>query len=320
MSKRYHLRANPLEKYFTKGQCLVDYRYMLDKTIEELRKKMGPDKTIHILEPSAGSKSLVVEYPNVVWHLYDLDPQSDDITRADFLTHKFDRKFDVICCNPPFKYKKQFAEKCMALSDNVIFISPVNCLPFYEYSLKKAYSLDFDVRCLIGIWHYNVNKLMQPKYHRKTFSRYAVRKITRQEYLSRPDKDRLVVLFNYIDWRSNRANLRYDITLPSLFDTYDDQKLEKRFIHFDKFFQPDPDPESNWIRKTSNQFSLAGTYKEPYYVKLKDGKTREDFYKYMNDNIDEFGYRCIGVDLVNPLCVLPLTNEEYQEWFELPEN
>lgn len=110
MSKRYHLRANPLEKYYTKGQCLVDYKYMLNKTIEEILAK-EPNKEIHILEPSAGLKSLVVEHPNVVWHLYDIDPQSDDIIQADFLTHKFDRKFDIICCNPPIQIQERVCEE-----------------------------------------------------------------------------------------------------------------------------------------------------------------------------------------------------------------
>lgn len=209
----------------------------------------------------------------------------------------------------------------MALSDNVIFISPANCgLPFYEHSIKKVYSLDFEVRCLIGIWHYNVNKLMQPTWHHKPFKRFSVNKITFNKYLSRSDKDRLVILFLYIDWRSSRTNIEYTIEPPSLFDCYDDPKRERRCIQFGAYKQPDQNNVESWIRKTSNKFSLAGTYKEPYYVKLREGKKREDFYKYMNDNIDEFGYRCIGIDLVNPLCVLPLTDEEYLKWFELPED
>lgn len=318
MSNRYHLKANPLEQYFTKGQCLIDYKYMLDKTIKEIREK-EPDKELHILEPSTGSKSLVVEYPNVVWHLYDLEPQSDDITKADFLSAQFGRRFDIICCNPPFKYKKEFAKKCMELSDNVIFISPPNCLPFYEYSIKKVYSIDFAVRCHIGLWHYDKSKQNQLKWTRKPTAIIEPRKITYEKYklMTDEERERCVVLLAYIDYRAQRNLKNYELLPPSLIDTFETR--ENNIVEFTDWPFIDFTKEENWIRKSTNQFTKKGTYKTPYYVMLKPGKTFEQFKQYMNDNIQEFGHRTIGIDLVNSLCVLPLNKKEYLEWFELPE-
>lgn len=310
-----HLKRNPYEQYYTRGQCLADYKYMLDKTIREIREQR-PNDTLHILEPTAGLKSLVVEYPNVVWHLYDIDLQSDDITQADFLTHDFKRKFDIICCNPPFKYKKQFAQKCLQLSDNIIFISPKDCLPYWEYSIKRIYAVDFAARCLIGIWHYDKNKECKLKWEYHTSARKEPKKITYEEYKALPDKERYVVFFFFnIDYRSSRGLVETRTEEPSLKDTIALEPDPLITFNFKEWPMPSPDIEENWIYKTTNQCVKKGDYKRTFACKLKDGKTRADFKAYMDENLNKFATRTVGQQLVSSICTLPLTKEEYEEWF-----
>lgn len=131
------------------------------------------------------------------------------------------------------------------------------------------------------------------------------------------ERERCVVLMAYIDYRAQRNLKYYELQPPSFIDTFETR--ENNIVEFTDWPFIDATKEENWIRKATNQFTKKGTYKEPYYVMLKPGKTFEQFKQYMNDNIQEFGHRTIGIDLVNPLCVLPLNKEEYLEWFELPE-
>lgn len=312
------LRDNPYEKYFTRGQCLADYKYMLDKTIREIREQR-PNDTLHILEPTAGSKSLVVEYPNVVWHLYDIDPLSDDITQADFLTYDFNRRYDLICCNPPFKYKKQFAQKCLSLSDNIIFISPKDCLPYYEYSIKRIYAVDFEARCLIGIWHYDKSKENKDKWKANIAARPALpEKITYAQYKSLPDPKEYYIFFFFfnIDYRSAVGCVNTTTEEPSLKDTISDNTDPLITFNFNEWPMIDPEVEENWIYKTSNQVVKKGDYKKVYCCKLKPGKTRKDFKAYMDQNLNKFAVRTIGLPLVSTTCYCPLNKEEYDEWFE----
>lgn len=183
---------NKYDKFYTRGQCLLDFQLMLNNTLEELSKQIT-DRPISILDPCCGTKALECadsKY-NIEYHLYDIDPIDETITYANFLEYEFNRKFDLIVCNPPFTYSKEFANKCMELSDNVIFISQMKVIPCYEYSFKFIYKSNFRILCNVGIWHYNKNKnneIIKPNI--PSLSKYYkhLHTVTKEMYEKEPDK------------------------------------------------------------------------------------------------------------------------------------
>lgn len=84
-----------------------------------------------ILEPAAGqghiSKVLKEYYPNSEIISIDLIQRENkfDIPiqgGVDFLTYKFDRKFDNIITNPPFNLSQEFIEKALDLSNSKVIM------------------------------------------------------------------------------------------------------------------------------------------------------------------------------------------------------
>ena len=82
-----------------------------------------------ILEPAAGDghiiKVLKEFYPDneiVGTELYQRDSNEDIKFGVDFLTYKWDRKFDNIITNPPFDLCKDFVERSLEIVNDKILI------------------------------------------------------------------------------------------------------------------------------------------------------------------------------------------------------
>jgi adenine-specific DNA methylase len=79
-----------------------------------------------ILEPACGeghiSKLLINKYPNSEIISTDLVNRGYGTGGVDFLTNKFNRKFDNIITNPPFKYAREFIERALELSTQKVII------------------------------------------------------------------------------------------------------------------------------------------------------------------------------------------------------
>lgn len=91
-----------------------------------------PDATI--LEPSAGRGSFLGPlrryYPSASIQAIDLDSGAETVLpagieaiwRRDFLTYRFDTRFDLIIGNPPFHHAQEFIEKALTLAPTVVFL------------------------------------------------------------------------------------------------------------------------------------------------------------------------------------------------------
>lgn len=311
---------NLADKYYTCGQVQIDYYYMLDKTIAELRKKIT-DRPIEILDPCAGRKALEKDYENVNWHLYDLEPETDDTIQADFLDLQIDYKVDLIVCNPPFNLKRQFVKKCMELCDNIILIAPVNAIPYYEYSLKRAYSLDFKLNIPVGIWHYDASKNNKDKYigpnYRKPIESRLIR-TTYDEYMKLRNKERYLCwtgCYYYADTRISKISRANELTAPSLLDC--NYEKEDLVVNANDGIYKEFDPLNRdcWASKITANLIKKGQLKNGYLLKLKDGITVADVAKYYEDNREDMILRSITQHVMQPSKGIPFTEEECQKFF-----
>lgn len=314
---------NEKEKYYTKGQILIDYLWMLDKTIKELT-EANPNRKLEVLDPCTGRKALVKEYDNVNWTLLDIEPETDDTVKADFLEYYFGaKKFDLVVCNPPFKLKKEFANKCMQLADNVIFISPLNAIPFYEYSLKHAYNFDFDVYPIIGLWHYDKSKNNKTKLaainNYEGIQKYC-KQIGYDEYMALENKDNYIVFMESL-WEVDHIE-QFDCkkTAPSLIDRFIDDENIEICMDLPKINIVDKTDKSNWTYNASNIKVKKGEPRLLWTARLKEGITVDDFYEAMNRRHKELFIRSINVCKFRAVRRCPLTDEEAAEWFREFEN
>jgi predicted RNA methylase len=152
-SKKLHL-----DKYYT-PEHLVDY--CINKTYEII----GISNITEIIEPSAGNGAFSSKIPNCI--AYDLEPESDSITQADYL--KLDLPYKegrLIIGNPPYGSRlnlaKAFCNKSFEIADYVSFILPIsqlkNTQTIYKFDLihsedlsKQSYS-GIEVHCCLNIY------------------------------------------------------------------------------------------------------------------------------------------------------------------------
>lgn len=86
-----------------------------------------------MLEPACGeghiSEVLKEYYPNNEIISSDLIDRGYGDGGTNFLEHDYDRKFDVVITNPPFKYMREFVEKGLEVSnDKVIMFGKIQFL------------------------------------------------------------------------------------------------------------------------------------------------------------------------------------------------
>jgi hypothetical protein len=95
------------------------------------------------LEPSAGCGAIVhavdvwrngadLLFPH--WTQLDIAPRRAGIVQGDFLSARFDRGFDVIIGNPPYRLAEDFARRAVGLAPVVVFLLRLNWLA----SAKRA--------------------------------------------------------------------------------------------------------------------------------------------------------------------------------------
>ena len=110
------------------------------------------------IEPSAGSGAFSSRIQNCI--AYDIEPESENIIKQDFLTLDIPyKKGRLIIGNPPFgksnSLSVKFFKKSVEIADYIAFIQPIsqlnNTLQMYEFDLIKSIDLgetDFSDRKL----------------------------------------------------------------------------------------------------------------------------------------------------------------------------
>ena len=154
-----------LDQYYTSEE---DMNYCVNKTLDILQEH---GYTIsEFLEPSAGngvfSNYLATSGLNVI--AIDIEPKSEDIIQADYLTYDIKYKKDrLIIGNPPFGSKlslaTKFYNKSVEIGDYISFILPISQLnntnSMYKFNLlysedlgELTFSRNRKVHCCLNIY------------------------------------------------------------------------------------------------------------------------------------------------------------------------
>ena len=154
-----------LDQYYTSEE---DMNYCVNKTLDILQE--NGYSVSEFLEPSAGqgvfSNYLATSGLNVI--AIDIEPKSEDIIQADYLTYDIEYKKDrLIIGNPPFGSKlslaKKFYNKSVEIGDYISFILPIsqlnNTKMMYKFDLiysedlgELIFSGDRKVHCCLNIY------------------------------------------------------------------------------------------------------------------------------------------------------------------------
>lgn len=154
-----------LDKYYTSEE---DMRYCVNKTLDILQEN-GYEIT-EFLEPSAGngifSNYLLSSGKEVL--ALDIEPEDDNIIKADFLTYPLEyKKGRLIIGNPPFgrtlSLAKKFYKRSIEIGDYISFILPSsqidNTQSMYEFDLiysedlgELIFSDNRKVKCCLNIY------------------------------------------------------------------------------------------------------------------------------------------------------------------------
>lgn len=154
-----------LDQYYTSEE---DMMYCVNKTLDILQE--NGYSVSEFLEPSAGqgvfSNYLATSGLNVI--AIDIEPKSEDIIQADYLTYDIEYKKDrLIIGNPPFGSKlslaKKFYNKSVEIGDYISFILPIsqlnNTKMMYKFDLiysedlgELIFSGDRKVHCCLNIY------------------------------------------------------------------------------------------------------------------------------------------------------------------------
>jgi hypothetical protein len=94
------------------------------------------------LEPSAGANAIVsalvaksdLDTDRRIFMSLDINPRCPLVNKGDFLSYRFDRGFDVIIGNPPYRLAEDFARRAVGLAPTVAFLLRLNWLA----SAKRA--------------------------------------------------------------------------------------------------------------------------------------------------------------------------------------
>lgn len=154
-----------LDQYYTSEE---DMNYCVNKTLDILQE--NGYTVSEFLEPSAGqgvfSNYLATSGLNVV--AIDIEPKSEDIIQADYLTYDIKYKKDrLIIGNPPFGSRlslaTKFYNKSVEIGDYISFILPIsqlnNTKMMYKFDLiysedlgELIFSDDRKVHCCLNIY------------------------------------------------------------------------------------------------------------------------------------------------------------------------
>ena len=140
------------DKYYTSPDLA---KYCVEKTKEIV----GEENITEYIEPSAGS-GVFLDYLNKSYLAYDIDPDDDRITKADWLLVDLDYKRGrCIIGNPPFGNRNtlivQFYKKAVSMCDYISFILPLSQLN----NSNQLYHFDLIHSEDLGIKDYSGRKL-----------------------------------------------------------------------------------------------------------------------------------------------------------------
>lgn len=89
-----------------------------------------------ILEPCSGIGNFLKYLPNADW--YEIDKGKD------FLLSNIDKHYDWVITNPPYSLYRAFFNKCMDISDNIVFLQLINAT-FYKARLRDMIEHGFSI-------------------------------------------------------------------------------------------------------------------------------------------------------------------------------
>jgi hypothetical protein len=119
--------------------------YLSEKCVSLLNDFLGGPEGFYFLDPCAGDGSFSKLLKGC--EAYDIKPEADGITRADFLSLDIPyKKYRVVVGNPPYGSRLntavKFFKKAVAISDYVAFLLPLSQFNkngmFYEFDLVSS--------------------------------------------------------------------------------------------------------------------------------------------------------------------------------------
>lgn len=163
------------DKYYTPPD-LANY------CVEKTKEVIGTDNITEYIEPSAGA-GVFLSYLDKPYLAYDIEPEDDRITRADWLGVNLEyKKGRCVIGNPPFGSRNtlavRFYKQSVKLADYIAFILPISQLnnnqQMYEFDLiysedlkRREYS-EREIHCCFNIYKRNSNGInKRPNYKLK---------------------------------------------------------------------------------------------------------------------------------------------------------
>lgn len=151
------------DKYYTSPDLA---KYCVEKTKEII----GADNITEYIEPSAGA-GVFLDYLDKPYLAYDIEPEDNRITKADWLSVELEyKKGRCVIGNPPFgrgnSLSMAFYKKAVKISDYVAFILPIsqfdNNIQLYDFDM--IYSEDLGERYYSNVFlHCCLNIYRKPK-------------------------------------------------------------------------------------------------------------------------------------------------------------
>lgn len=138
------LNRNTVDKFYTK-------QHVVELCLSFVKKYIQVNTNDLIIEPSAGNGSFTTGIKSLTdnFKFYDIEPESDEVTKQDYLTYNYHDIMNIfekihIIGNPPFGRQSslaiKFIKKSCEFCDSISFILPKS---FKKDSLKKTFPLNF---------------------------------------------------------------------------------------------------------------------------------------------------------------------------------
>jgi hypothetical protein len=159
------------DKYYTP----IDLAKRLIETTIKVLVENGVSDITDVIEPSAGSGAFSNQ---IKCTAYDIEPECDNIIKADFLEEPIEYKKGRLCIgNPPFGNRNslsiKFYNKCCEIGDYIAFIQPIsqykNNIQMYLFDLIYSEDLgiisysDRELHCCFNIYKRPSNGQFNPK-------------------------------------------------------------------------------------------------------------------------------------------------------------
>ena len=152
----------PLDKYYTSDE-------VVNKCWEILKETIDFDEITEIIESSAGNGAWIdkIKETNIDYKLYDIEPEHEEIEKADFLELEMDYKPGrLIGFNFPFgrsnNLSRKFYNKSVGIADYICSIQPISQLDninsMYYFDLIKSVDLGKTpysgkmLHCCFNVW------------------------------------------------------------------------------------------------------------------------------------------------------------------------